>query len=80
MKRILFSAAILSFALAGAAQAQTVGTATTDLNVRSGPGPEQPVIGLIKSRHKAQIIGSHRRGGESGVRASRVIVARGRTL
>jgi uncharacterized protein YraI len=57
MKRIFFSAAILSFALVGAAQAQTIGTATTDLNIRSGPGPEQPVIGLIKSRQKANILG-----------------------
>jgi uncharacterized protein YraI len=57
MKRILITSAVLSFALAGAAQAQTVGTATTDLNLRSGPGPEQPVIGLIKARHKAHILG-----------------------
>lgn len=57
MKRILFSAAIASFALMGAAQAQTIGTATTDLNLRSGPGPEQPVIGFIKARQKANIIG-----------------------
>lgn len=57
MKRILFSAAVLSFAFVGAAQAQTTGTATTDLNIRSGPGPEQPVIGHMKSRQKAQILG-----------------------
>jgi uncharacterized protein YraI len=57
MKRILITAAILTLSLAGAAQAQTVGTATTDLNLRSGPGPEQPVIGLIRARHKAQILG-----------------------
>jgi uncharacterized protein YraI len=57
MQRIVFSAAVLSFALLGGAQAQTVGTATTDLNLRSGPGPEQPVIGLIGARQKARIIG-----------------------
>lgn len=57
MKRILITAAFVTFTLAGAAQAQTTGTATTDLNLRSGPGPEQPVIGLIKARHKAQILG-----------------------
>jgi uncharacterized protein YraI len=56
MKRI-FTAAAFSFALLGAAQAQTIGTATTDLNLRSGPGPEQPVIGFIKARQKANIIG-----------------------
>lgn len=57
MKRILFTAALASFALVGAAQAQTIGTATTDLNLRAGPGPEQPVIGLIKARRSAQILG-----------------------
>ena len=56
MKRIL-TAAVFSFALLGAAQAQTIGTATTDLNLRSGPGPEQPVIGFIKARQKASILG-----------------------
>jgi len=57
MKRILATAAVLTFALTAAAQAQTTATATTDLNLRSGPGPELPVIGLIKARHKAQILG-----------------------
>jgi hypothetical protein len=57
MKRILLSTAIVTLALAGAAQAQTVGTATTALNIRSGPGPEQPVIGFMKARQKAQILG-----------------------
>lgn len=56
MKRI-FAAAAFSFALLGAAQAQTTGIATTDLNLRSGPGPEQPVIGHIKARQKANIVG-----------------------
>lgn len=57
MKRILLSAAIISLALASTAQAQTVGTATTALNIRSGPGPEQPVIGTMKARQRAQILG-----------------------
>ena len=57
MKRIMLSAAILTLALAGAAQAQTIGTATTGLNIRSGPGPEQPVIGYMKARQRAQILG-----------------------
>jgi uncharacterized protein YraI len=56
MKRI-FTAAVFSFALLGAAQAPTIGTPTTDLNLRSGPGPEQPVIGFIKARQKASILG-----------------------
>jgi len=57
MTRVLVSAAIVSLALIGTAQAQTTGTATTDLNIRSGPGPEQPVIGLIKARQQARILG-----------------------
>lgn len=56
MKRVL-TAAVFTFALLGAAQAQTTGTANTDLNLRSGPGPEQPVIGFIKARQKASILG-----------------------
>ena len=62
MTRVIVSAALLSFALIsfaliGSAHAQTTGTATTDLNIRSGPGPEQPVIGLIKARQQARILG-----------------------
>jgi uncharacterized protein YraI len=57
MKRVLFTAAVISFALAGAAQAHTVGTATTALNLRAGPGPEQPIIGGIPARRTAQILG-----------------------
>ena len=52
MTRVVVSAALISVALIGAVQAQTTGTATTDLNIRSGPGPEQPVIGLIKARQQ----------------------------
>jgi uncharacterized protein YraI len=47
----------MSLPMIGAAQAQTTGIATTDLNIRSGPGPEQPAIGLIKSRQRAAILG-----------------------
>ncbi len=57
MKRILIAAAVATLTFAGAAQAQTTGIATTDLNLRTGPGPEQPVIGIIKARQRAQIIG-----------------------
>jgi uncharacterized protein YraI len=57
MIRVLVSAAIVSLASVGAAHAQTTGTATTDLNIRSGPGPEQPVIGLIKARQQTRILG-----------------------
>jgi uncharacterized protein YraI len=57
MTRVLVSAALFSVAILGTAQAQTTGTATTDLNIRSGPGPEQPVIGLIKARQQTRILG-----------------------
>src|SRR5262245_44093891 len=56
MKRI-FAGAVFSCALLGAAPAQTIGTATTDLNLRAGPGPEQPQIGFIKAGRKAAILG-----------------------
>jgi uncharacterized protein YraI len=36
---------------------QYVGTATVDLNIRSGPGPEHPVIGAIRAKDQATIIG-----------------------
>jgi len=57
MKRVFVSAILFSLSMAGAAHAQTTGTATTDLNIRSGPGPEQPVIGLIKAHQQARILG-----------------------
>lgn len=39
------------------ASAQTLATATTSLNMRSGPGPEHPVIGAIPERGQATITG-----------------------
>ncbi|MGD9924380.1 MAG: DUF1236 domain-containing protein [Pseudorhodoplanes sp.] len=56
MTRVIVSA-IVSLAFIATAHAQTTGTATTDLNIRSGPGPEQPVIGLIKAKQQARILG-----------------------
>lgn len=57
MQRASLTAAFLTVAMLGAAQAQTIATATTDLNIRSGPGPEHPVIGLIKDRQRANVLG-----------------------
>jgi uncharacterized protein YraI len=60
MKRtgILTSVALLTAAaLAGVASAQTAATATTDLNVRAGPGPEYPVVGVIAANGSATING-----------------------
>jgi uncharacterized protein YraI len=60
MKRI-FSLAVASFATIvttiGAAQAQSIGTATTSLNIRTGPGPDQPIIGRMRSNQSAMILG-----------------------
>ena len=55
MKNILVSAgagAVL-LAFAGVAAADTMVSATTDLNVRAGPGPEYQVIGFLGVFHEA---------------------------
>jgi uncharacterized protein YraI len=57
MKRTLISAALASAAMLSVAQAQTIGTATTDLNVRSGPDPQFPVIGMIRENQRANVLG-----------------------
>lgn len=57
MKRIALSAALASLAMIGAAQAQTIATANTDLNIRSGPGPEHPIIGNMGANRRATVIG-----------------------
>ncbi len=49
------AAALLAFS--GAAFAQTAVTATSDLNIRSGPGPQYNVVGVIDVDHKAQLDG-----------------------
>ncbi|MGV3635862.1 MAG: DUF1236 domain-containing protein [Pseudorhodoplanes sp.] len=56
-KRIVITAAVASAAMLSAAQAQTLGTATTDLNVRSGPDPQFPVIGMIRENRRATVLG-----------------------
>lgn len=48
---------ILTLALCTPAIAQTSVTATTDLNVRAGPGPQYPVVGLIGAGEGAQLTG-----------------------
>jgi uncharacterized protein YraI len=59
MKPSLFASAFIvqSFVWGGAALAQTLAAATTDLNVRSGPGPEFEVIGLIKANQQVTVNG-----------------------
>ena len=56
-KRVVLSAAIASLAMIGAAHAQTTAIATTDLNIRSGPGPEHPIIGNMGANRRATVIG-----------------------
>jgi uncharacterized protein YraI len=59
MKNILVSAgagaALLAFA--GVAAADTMVSATTDLNVRAGPGPEYQVIGFLGAGQQAPLTG-----------------------
>jgi uncharacterized protein YraI len=57
MKRTLITAVLASAAMLSAAQAQTVGTATTDLNIRSGPDPQFPVIGMLRNNQRATVLG-----------------------
>lgn len=44
-------------AASGAAFAATSATAVTDLNVRAGPGPEYPVVGLVGAGQAAIVTG-----------------------
>jgi uncharacterized protein YraI len=50
-------AALAVAAFSGVALAQSPVTATTDLNVRGGPGPHYPVIGLIGAGEAADLDG-----------------------
>lgn len=57
MKRTLITAALASAAMLSVAQAQTTGTATTDMNIRSGPDPQFPVIGMLRDRQRVTVLG-----------------------
>ncbi|HEX3342360.1 MAG TPA: DUF1236 domain-containing protein [Pseudolabrys sp.] len=56
-KAILYAAATAAIALSVPASAATVVTATTPLNLRSGPGPQYSIVGAIPDRGRATIIG-----------------------
>lgn len=56
-KKILPVAAVAFAAFTGVAAAQTAITATTDLNVRGGPGPQYPVVGLLEAGSSADLNG-----------------------
>lgn len=55
LKTATAAAALLSFT--GIAAAQVNATATTDLNIRSGPGPEHSIVGVIGDSEQATIRG-----------------------
>ncbi len=58
MKRtILATVSAAAIMVSGAALAQTMATATTDLNIRSGPGPQYEVVGVITVDQQASILG-----------------------
>jgi uncharacterized protein YraI len=58
MKRILFPAVAGALvAMSGAALADTAVSAVTDLNVRAGPGPQYPVIGVLAAGQSATLNG-----------------------
>lgn len=59
MKPVLTGAAtaLSLLALAGAASAETTAKATTDLNIRSGPGPHFEVVGVIGASEEASVMG-----------------------
>jgi uncharacterized protein YraI len=57
-RKYLFSAAAGALlAMTGAAFAQSAVVATTDLNVRAGPGPQHEVIGVIGAGQSANLNG-----------------------
>jgi uncharacterized protein YraI len=57
-KSRLYAAAIFAASIIpSAALAAMLATALTDLNIRSGPGPEYPVIGLVKAQEPVTMIG-----------------------
>ncbi|MER8723710.1 DUF1236 domain-containing protein [Mesorhizobium sp. M1027] len=58
MKRILFPAvAGALIEMSGSALADTAVSAITDLNVRAGPGPQYPVIGVLAAGQSATLDG-----------------------
>jgi uncharacterized protein YraI len=55
--KLIASVAAAAVLAAGAASAQTFAVATTDLNVRAGPGPHYEVVGVIGIDQQVTIIG-----------------------
>ncbi len=57
LKRNLFLAGAIVVGSAGLAQADMVATAINDLNVRAGPGPQYPSIGIATRGSQAMLDG-----------------------
>jgi uncharacterized protein YraI len=55
--KIFAGVAAAAMLAASAVSAQTLATASTDLNVRAGPGPHYEVIGVIGVDERAEILG-----------------------
>ncbi len=56
-KSAITFAGLMATGLAMPASAATIATATTSLNIRSGPGPQYNVVGAIPDHRQATIIG-----------------------
>jgi uncharacterized protein YraI len=54
---IFFAAMTAAAALSAPASAEIVASATTPLNIRSGPGPQYSIIGAIPDRAQATVTG-----------------------
>lgn len=57
MKQMIAATALATIAMSGAGIAQTMATAGTDLNVRSGPGVQHEVVGAIKNGAEVSVAG-----------------------
>lgn len=57
MSMISVAALATAAAVSGSASAATLATATTALNIRSGPGPQYDVVGVINEHGQAHMVG-----------------------
>lgn len=57
MRTLFATTAIIAATLTGAAHAETMATAGTDLNIRSGPGVQHAVTGVIKGGDEVAVNG-----------------------
>lgn len=57
MRKLFATTALVATAISGAAMAETMATASTDLNIRSGPGAQHEVTGVIKGGDEVTVQG-----------------------